>query len=146
MLRESDKSLYNSLIGTGAKFGDTINEVSGGFNTSELFDRIDQSIYLILSTRIGERFFLPDFGCNLYLLLFENDSSLFRDLADYYVRDALKKWEPRINVLAIHVSDIKSNIVHITITYSLIRSNTVHNYVYPFSRGLHALGGEIYAE
>lgn len=146
MLNKEDESLYRKLIGKGTQFQDTISETSGGFNTNELFERLDQSIYLILSTKIGERFFLPDFGSNLYLLVFENDSNIFRDLADYYIRDALGKWEPRITVLSVDIGEIENNVVPIIITYSLIRANTVHNYVYPLSRELHELGGEIYAE
>ena len=58
--------VYRPLIGEGGQFNDMFSETKGNVNTNELFDRLDQSIFLILSTRLGERFFLPDFGSRLH--------------------------------------------------------------------------------
>ena len=56
-------------------------------------ERINQSINHILSTRIGTRFFLPEFGSKLYTLIFEPNDFILYDLIKRYVKEALEKWE-----------------------------------------------------
>lgn len=99
-------------------------------------DKIHDSIYTILSTRIGERFFIPEFGSRLYLVLFEQNDMISRDLIDLYVREALGKWEKRIvvdNVDVGHEND--DNVVPVTINYHIANSNISGSYVYPFCVG-----------
>lgn len=97
-------------------------------------DKIKDSIYTILSTREGERFFQPEFGSKLYKTLFEPNELISRDLMAMYTKEALQKWEKRITVNAVEVDkEIKDNIVEIKIFYSIRNSNIQGNYVYPFN-------------
>lgn len=50
----------------------------------------------ILTTRIGERVMLPEFGSNLYLLRDRDFGSEWRILATRYIYEAITKWEPRV--------------------------------------------------
>lgn len=61
-------------------------------------DSIRQSIILILSTRRGERLFLPEFGNRLEDFLFEpiTDSTAFSMLAT--LAEDVNRWEPRVSV------------------------------------------------
>ncbi len=60
---------------------------------------VRQAILLLLSTRPGERIMRPNYGCDLYRLLFAPNDETTAGLAIHYVRKALLKWEPRIDIV-----------------------------------------------
>jgi phage baseplate assembly protein W len=62
---------------------------------------VRQSVLLLLSTRPGERVMRPLYGCNLHRILFWPNDNTTAGLAIHYVREALERWEPRIQVLRI---------------------------------------------
>lgn len=64
-------------------------------------DAIRQAILLLLSTRPGERVMRPDYGCDIYRLLFWPNDDTTAALAIHYVRQALLRWEPRIDLLQV---------------------------------------------
>src|SRR3954465_9247274 len=64
---------------------------------------IEASIRLILGTNDGERVMRPDFGCNLRALAFDPLDEQTRNLARYRVEEGLRRWEPRIEVMAVAV-------------------------------------------
>ena len=61
--------------------------------------KVEQSIRIILGTQYGERVMRPRFGCNLSSLVFAPNDATTANLARYYVKEALARWEPRIDVL-----------------------------------------------
>ena len=68
---------------------------------------VRQAILLLLSTRPGERIMRPYYGCNLHRLVFSPNDDTTAGLAIHYVRQALDRWEPRIDVL--HLDAIASS-------------------------------------
>jgi phage baseplate assembly protein W len=64
---------------------------------------IDQAIRIILSTRPGERVMRPTFGCRAHELIFEPFSASTATLLQEYVLDALRMWEPRIEVTNVNI-------------------------------------------
>jgi phage baseplate assembly protein W len=107
-------------------------------------DKIRQSIWLILSTAKGERPMLPDFGCGIHDLVFAANTAGFRGLVTAEVRDAITRWEPRVDVLEVRVEspDDARNRVIISIACRIRENNAALNLVYPFflNEGL-GLGG-----
>ena len=126
------------VIGLGVSQPDVFNSLSGGVSLSTGVDRINQSIRAILSTRKGERFYLPEFGCKLADLVFE-PYEWTTEVIRLYTVEALEKWEKRIKVLSVDVQDtvnnIENSILPISIVYSIVATNVVGNYVYPFVLG-----------
>ena len=59
---------------------------------------IEQSIRLILGTSIGERPMRPDFGCRIHDHVFGPANSATAGQIAYDVRDALERWETRIDI------------------------------------------------
>lgn len=102
--------------------------------SSEADQLIRESIMIILGTGRGERVMRPDFGCGLNELVFSPVDSSTATLVSFYVKDALQRWEPRIDVLGIGVSpDAEStNRLVISIDYRIKTTNSKHNLVYPF--------------
>lgn len=131
------------IIGTGPKFPDTFSRSNGKVSSNSGVERINQSIKHILGTRIGQRYFVPEFGSRLHELVFEPNDLILRDLLIYYVQDALTKWEPRIKILTVNPEVIKyENTVPIHIDYKLVNTNSIYNYVYPFNREVYTIGGD----
>lgn len=125
----------DQYIGSGMSTSQTFNEVSKSTNEAEGLDKVKDSIYTILSTKVGERLFLPEFGSRLHFLIFEQNNAIFADLADFYIRDALSKWEKRIEVSEVKVNtEQEGNIVPIEISYRITKSNIYDSYIYPFHR------------
>jgi phage baseplate assembly protein W len=95
---------------------------------------IEQSIRLILGTSIGERPMRPDFGCRIHDHVFGPANSATAGQIAYDVREALERWEPRIDVNDVVVSfdQISDGRVHIDIGYSARGLNDPRNLVFPF--------------
>jgi phage baseplate assembly protein W len=96
--------------------------------------RVEESLYLILSTAKGERMMLPDFGCGIHDLVFEPNNSMTRSLIVNKVRSALVRYEPRIDVLevAAETAPEQENLLLIRINYRIRANNAINNLVYPF--------------
>jgi uncharacterized protein len=62
-------------------------------------DSVRQAILLLLSTRPGERVMRPEYGCNIHRLIFAPNDDTTAGLAIHYVRQALDRWEPRIDLI-----------------------------------------------
>jgi uncharacterized protein len=97
-------------------------------------ERIRQSIWIILSTAPGERQMLPDFGCGIHDLVFEPNTAALRGLVQAKVRDALVRWEPRIDVLGVRVETPpdERNRLLIRIDYRIRANNAFFNLVFPY--------------
>lgn len=95
---------------------------------------IEQSIRLILGTALGERPMRPDFGCRIHDHVFGPANSATAGQIAYDVREALERWEPRIDVNDVVVSfdRISDGRVHIDIAYSARGLNDPRNLVFPF--------------
>lgn len=97
-------------------------------------EKIQQSIWLILSTSPGEREMLPEFGCGIHDLVFEANTIALRGVLQGKVRDALARWEPRIDVLEVRVEAPPEarNYLLIKVDYRVRANNSFYNLVYPF--------------
>jgi phage baseplate assembly protein W len=94
---------------------------------------IEEAIWIILSTAPGERVMLPEFGCGIRDYVFQNNSDLVRTAVAAQVRQALVRWEPRIDVLEVTATaPDEPSLMLIRVDYRIRSANTVHNMVYPF--------------
>lgn len=60
-----------------------------------------QALMILLSTRPGERIMRPDYGCDLWRLVFSANDGTTAGLAIHAVRRAVERFEPRVVILAI---------------------------------------------
>lgn len=96
-------------------------------------EKIRQSIWIILSTALGERQMLPEFGCGIHELVFQANTAALRGLVQQRVRDTLTRWEPRIDLLDVRVEvPDEPNYLLIRIDYRVRANNAFYNLVYPF--------------
>jgi phage baseplate assembly protein W len=147
-LVSESEPLIRRLIGYGARYPWRFDG-SGGVSAVKLsggLDKINGSIRHILSTYLGERFFQPDFGCNLRSLVFEPNDEIFRQTAHFYTVGALREWEKRIIVESVVFDEdpelMDQSTVYIFIEYRLINSQVRGNYVFPWYRGPRPVDGD----
>jgi phage baseplate assembly protein W len=76
----------------------------------------------------------PEFGCRIYELVGEANTAALRGMVQQKVREALVRWEPRIDVLEVRVDspDDQKNRLDIWIDYRVRSNNAFFNLVYPF--------------
>ena len=95
---------------------------------------IEQSIRIILETVPGERVMRPEFGCRAKELLFAPRNAATEGLLVQYVEQALVRWEPRIDLLSVNVSNDKSQdgTLLAEIVYQIKATHDRRSIVYPF--------------
>lgn len=74
---------------------------AGGIDTVADDDAIRQSLMLLISTSPGERVMRPEYGCDLSRLVFSPNDDTTAGLAIHFVRQAVERWEPRVEVLSV---------------------------------------------
>jgi hypothetical protein len=67
-------------------------------------EAVKSSVRNILMTNSGEKLFKPDFGANLYNLLFELITPATKMLARRQIVEEIQKWEPRVDVTNVDIS------------------------------------------
>lgn len=95
---------------------------------------IRQAIYVIINTVPGERVMRPDFGCEIHSLIFSPANFETAALAELYVREALTRWEPRIDIHDITVTPgaTERGELIIEIAYRIKDQHDLRSLVYPY--------------
>ena len=97
-------------------------------------DAIEEAIEIILGTSPGERVMRPEFGCGIWELVMEPNTAQLHGRVQARVREALIRWEPRIDVLDVRVESPpeQKNVLLIRLDYRVRSNNAFFNLVYPF--------------
>ena len=121
------------IIGRGVDFP-LRPGAGGGLRLVGGDEKIRQSIWLILSSAPGEREMRPEFGCGINDVLFDANTAQLRGIVEEKVREALTRWEPRIDVVEVRAETPPESRNHllIRIDYRVRANNSLYNLVYPF--------------
>jgi phage baseplate assembly protein W len=122
----------SAFLGVG--WSHPISATNGLIERAAYEESVRQAIWLVLGTSPGERVMRPAFGCGIPDLVFGvNDSTTAGRVADE-VRDALVRWEPRIDVLDVGAASDpdEPQTLLVRIDYRVRATNNVFNLVYPF--------------
>jgi hypothetical protein len=121
------------IIGTGVAFPLRV-DARGGLATVRHADDVQEAITVILGTAPGERPMRPEFGCGIHDYVFESIDAYTLGRLDVEIRDALDRWEPRIEVIDIDfdLDGAGAGELRILVTYALRATNDIRNLVYPF--------------
>jgi len=121
-----------SYLGRGLSFPLRGN-LQGSLQLSADIQNIEESIGLILGTKVGERVYRPNFGSRLSELAFAPMNTQTLLLIRVYVEEALKMWEPRIVLDGVYTEpDPIRGRVNIMIEYHPKDSHDTRSLVYPF--------------
>jgi uncharacterized protein len=125
----------NDVIGSGWTFPPRVNDRKGiALVSGEA--KIEQAIQIILGTRIGQRVMRPTFGSRLHELAFAPATAETLGLAERHVAEALRFWEPRIDLIEVQASldPERHEVLLIIVQYRIKQSYDVRSLVYPFYR------------
>ena len=124
----------SDFLGTGWDFPPTFRRGKKGVAMTNGAEDIQRSLHVLLSTTLGERVMLPDYGCDLTNLIFEPLTTTFKTYIEGLVRTAIDRYEPRINAdrITINDDDELNGVVEVEVDFTIRTTNTRHNYVYPF--------------
>jgi phage baseplate assembly protein W len=106
----------------------------GSLETVSHEDAVSAAIRLILGTAPGERVMRPEFGCRIHDLVFHPVSANTCAMVSIAVREALTKWESRIEDVDVRAypDPTHESTILISIDYRVRRTNALRNLVYPF--------------
>ncbi len=121
------------FIGQGLTFPLQINQ-RGEIALAKGTTEIEQAIRVILETYPGERVMRPEFGCRAKELLFAPRNSETQGMMERYVRQALRRWEPRIEVTGVNVTAEPNpdGAFLVEINYLVKATHNERSIVYPF--------------
>lgn len=122
-IREEFDRKNDISFGPNFADGEDLPGVFGDLNTTP--DAIRAKIRMVLLTKKGERYMLPQFGSNLLNVLFEpNDSGHITELISNAIYEAIKLWVPAVSIENITVKTEDTdpglvNTVDVSFQYSI---------------------------
>ena len=125
--------MSEEFLGKGLQFPIAV-DATGALASSTAEEKIRESVFIILSTAMGERAMRPDFGSLLHSQVFAPINAATTSSLAFNVQEALIAWEPRIEVQNVQISDKQAleGKLLISIDYKVRSTNNRFNLVYPF--------------
>lgn len=131
-MQQISQNQQNAYLGSGWSSPLRVN-VQGSIQLSSAQRNIEESIWLILRTDLGERVYRPNFGSRLSELAFAPMNTQTLLLMRLYVQEALEMWEPRIVIDEVRTDpDPVRGRVDIIVDYHPKDSYDSRSLVYPF--------------
>jgi phage baseplate assembly protein W len=122
------------FYGSGWSFPVSFSAWNHQLDLAAYEENVNNAIQIILLTNKGERSLEPEFGAGLQQFTFRKmDQSLRGENIDA-VKFSLLQDEPRITVKAVEAeyTGQPDGLIRIRIAYVLNKTNTRHNFVFPF--------------
>lgn len=128
--------MADPLQGRGWRFP-ILPDRTGSLGYVEGDENVEQSLRVLLLTQLGERVMRPGFGCAAPRLVFAPGSLQFLGLLETTVREAVRDWEPRIDLdeVRAEADPEEENRVTVSISYRVRRTNSRLSLVFPFYLG-----------
>ena len=123
-----------SFLGKGWGFPPEFNRGTQTVKMQEDEADIKSSLEILLSTRLGERVMVPDYGCNLDELLFKPLNLTLKTFVVDLIKTSILYHEPRIDVNKIDIDPTNEleGVLLINVDYTIRTTNSRKNMVYPF--------------
>ncbi|MDO8952306.1 MAG: GPW/gp25 family protein [Draconibacterium sp.] len=123
-----------SFLGRGWGFPPEFNRLTKAVNMLEDEADIKSSLEILLSTRLGERVMVPNYGCNLDELLFKPLTLTLKTFVVDLIKTAILYHEPRIEINKIEIDPANEleGVLLIILDYTVRATNSRKNMVYPF--------------
>ena len=109
------KFIHPDLSAREGSMGLTLSSL-GGVTMVDDLESVSQAILLLLTTSPGERVMRPEYGCQLFRLVFSPNDETTAGLAMHYVRQALERWEPRVEIVHLNAERNREYPEYLTIS------------------------------
>jgi phage baseplate assembly protein W len=123
--------MASELIGRGWAYPCTLTP-GGAVQLRDGGPELDAAIAMIIATAPGERVMRPDFGCTIWESLFDPVNARTLGLMEQAVREAVTRWEPRVELESVTAAPAGDGCVELTMAYRARATNDYRNLVYPF--------------
>ena len=125
--------MNHDIVGKGWRFPPQIGP-SGNIALVGGQTEVEQAMVIILRTSPGQRVMRPEFGCGLHDLVFMPNNSDTAARVRRVVRQALGRWEPRINIHRVDVAPDADDPARLQndIQYEIKATHDRRSLVYPF--------------
>jgi len=122
------------FLGRGWSSPPEFNRDPAGVAMLEEERDIASSLEVLLTTAVGERIMLPQYGCNLDELIFETLDTRLKTLMVDKIETAILYFESRIVLETVVLDDSREleGLVLISVTYRVKSTNSRFNLVYPY--------------
>lgn len=121
------------ILGRGWAFPFQVDAARGTVGMSEYEENIRQCMTIIIGTRPGERQMLPQFGCRVHELLFAPNTGETASQVAYFVREALERWEKRIEIVDVKAEPDAKGSIKLVVGYKIKATNAVQKLQYNVS-------------
>ncbi len=125
-------SISRKFLGRGWSFPPKFDKNEKTVVMYEEEEDIHSSIFVILSTRLGERIMRPEFGTNLEELIFNNLTGILKTKVAESIKTSIILHEPRVKVIDVDISESNSNegFFIVKLDYIIRATNSRFNEVY----------------
>ena len=126
----SKKTFLGSGWGSPPTFAKGANQV---IMTKDVAN-INQNLSVLFKTKRGERALNPNYGSQLNKFIFAAQSGIATKEIESSLKRTIQFYEPRILVdeIAIQLRNEENGIIIISVSYTLRKVNSRHNFVFPF--------------
>lgn len=126
--------MKRDFLGRGWSFPPAFNVGRAGVEMLEEEADIASSLEILLGTAQGERTMLPQYGCNMDELVFENLDTQMKTLMADKIETAILYHEPRIELEKVRLNEDGEleGVVLIEINYRVKSTNSRFNFVSPY--------------
>lgn len=123
-----------TFLGIGWAFPPTFDKRIKSVEMVSEEEDIRQSLFVLLSTKRGERIIYPDYGSDIQSMIFEPKDANTATYLRETIRRAILSFEPRIILdnIAIEEDNAEDGLLLITLDYTIRKTNTRTNMVYPY--------------
>jgi phage baseplate assembly protein W len=128
--------MANEFVGKGWRFP-ILPDLAGGLRYVADDENVEQSLKILLLTALGQRVMRFDFGSKAPSLVFAPGSVQYLGVLETTVREAVRDWEPRIDLEEVRAEPDLDDETRITVHvgYRVRKTNTRSNLVFPFYLG-----------
>jgi len=105
---------------------DDLGQVRKAVNVDSVMTSIDN----ILRTSPGERVMLPQFGCSLRAMLFENMNSALLTHLSRQIKSSIELWDDRVEIVEVSLlQEPDLNTVSVVVLFAIAGQPKIYKYV-----------------
>jgi phage baseplate assembly protein W len=130
-----DWSKDEAFLGRGWSFPPAFDRGDSSVAMVAAEEDIRESLWILMTTIPGERVMLPDYGCGIHEHVFDGIGETLYTYLRTHIEHAVLFYEPRIVLEGVEIvfRDYLDGVLNITLTYTIIQTNTRNNLVIPYS-------------
>lgn len=127
-------SVNKEIIGKGWAFPPQFIAESSETVMAEGVEDINQSLYILFTTEIGERVMQPNYGSALKTMLFESINEHFKSYMRLVLLRSITLYEARIKPVKMDFTEdkLEQGRYLMSLEYIVLATNQKNNFVFPF--------------